>query len=594
MAKAFLFYFGLLCLRWMMASLPGYIHPDEYFQLAEVTARHILQIDTFIPWEFQSEHAARSISIPFITTGFPFWIITTINKWLCSSQEVYSTLTLFLLERSVCFLLTLITDYVIYSLCQRLHKDEILPLLFAATSQVTLVYCTRPFSNSVEAAILCISILQLVSFDMDHTSGFLLGCLLTTGIFTRITFILYGFPIGLAFLYVAKKQNRLIQSGFNFLFGASIIAGIVILTDSLYYGGLTFIWKENDTKITLDDLFQLITSPTTIVNIRWKGSFIFTFLNNLLYNTNADNLALHGLHPRYTHILVNFPLLYGPLAFTSLYSIWTTAKKIRYDFNAYLYYTMVSIVLISIIGLSLIPHQEARFLVPMLIPLIMIYTWDQEAHIGSVLFLLLWLSFNLVTSFVFGNLHQAGIVPAMSFIQRQTMGINGCQLLSYGDISCNIVPVGSIDTNGFNITTHIIFYKTYMPPRHLLSFPLSWKDGPLQISIEDVAGNQTLLYDALKRRQGTVYRKHNKDRLQIEFTPSKISEEVYERTLLIVPNVIPLPNIPGQRYMLISNYEPHVNFDEIGEILKTAKKYDSPISLASLNIFVILSDDKIH
>lgn len=64
MAKTFLFYFGLLWLRWMMVSLPGYIHPDEYFQSAEVTARHVLQIDSFIPWEFQPEHAARSISIP--------------------------------------------------------------------------------------------------------------------------------------------------------------------------------------------------------------------------------------------------------------------------------------------------------------------------------------------------------------------------------------------------------------------------------------------------------------------------------------------------------------------------------------------------
>lgn len=243
------------------------------------------------------------------------------------------------MERSVCFLLTLIIDYVVYSLCQRLHKDEILPLLFVATSQVTLAYSMRPFSNSVEAAILCISILQLVSFDIDQTSGFLLGCLLTAGIFTRITFILYGFSIGLAFLYVAKKQNRLIQSWFNFLFGASIIAGLFILIDSLYYGRLTFVWKDSNIQLTLDDVFQLIASPTTILNIRWKGSFIFTFLNNLLYNTNADNLAIHGLHPRYTHILVNFPLLYGPLAFTSLYSIWTTAKKVRHDSNAYLYYS---------------------------------------------------------------------------------------------------------------------------------------------------------------------------------------------------------------------------------------------------------------
>ncbi|KAI9303495.1 Alg9-like mannosyltransferase family-domain-containing protein [Cunninghamella echinulata] len=344
---------------------------------------------------------------------------------------------------------------------------------------------------------------------------------------------------------------------FSFLFGASLAASLFILADSLYYGSLTFVWKESSMQVTLDDAIRLITSPINILDIRLEGNFVFTLLNNLLYNTNVNNLALHGLHPRYTHFLVNFPVLYGPLALTSLYTIWTTSKKIRHEPNSYLYYTMVGIVFTSMIGLSLIPHQEARFLVPMLVPLVMIYTWDQDANIGSVLFLLLWIGFNLVASFVFGNLHQAGVVPTMSFVQRQTMGINGCQLLSYGDITCDIIPV----------------------------------DGPSQVSIEDVAGNQTLLYDTLKKRQGIIYRKHDKERLQIEFSPSKINEGTYERTLLIVPNVTPLPDIPGQKYMLISNYEPHVNFDDIGEMFKIAKKYDSPINLASLNIFVILSDN---
>ncbi|CAO3633003.1 unnamed protein product [Cunninghamella echinulata] len=384
-----------------------------------------------------------------------------INKWMNSVQEVYLTLTLFLVERSVCFLLTLIIDYVVYKLCQRLHKDEVLPLLLVATSQVTLAYCTRPFSNSVELIILCVSILKLISFDMDRTSGFLLGSILTIGVFTRITFILYGFPIGLAFLYIAKKQHRLVLSMFSFLFGASTMASIFILADSLYYGSLTFVWKENGAQVTLDTVFRLITSPITILNIRLEGSFIFTLLNNLLYNTNVNNLALHGLHPRYTHFLVNFPLLYGPLALTSLYTIWTATKKVKHEPNSYLYYMMVGIVFTSMIGLSLIPHQEARFLVPMLVPLVIIYTWDQDANIGSVLFLLLWIGFNLVASFVFGNLHQAGIVPTMSFVQRQTMGIGGCELLSYGDITCDIIPVGGNDIYKYKLL-FFFFLNLYM------------------------------------------------------------------------------------------------------------------------------------
>lgn len=31
-----------------------------------------------------------------------------------------------------------------------------------------------------------------------------------------------------------------------------------------------------------------------------------------MYNANPDNLKLHGLHPLYTHVLVNLPQILGP------------------------------------------------------------------------------------------------------------------------------------------------------------------------------------------------------------------------------------------------------------------------------------------
>jgi len=38
------------------------------------------------------------------------------------------------------------------------------------------------------------------------------------------------------------------------------------------------------------------------------------------YNIKSDNLAEHGIHPRATHLLVNLPMLYGPLAALAAYS----------------------------------------------------------------------------------------------------------------------------------------------------------------------------------------------------------------------------------------------------------------------------------
>ncbi|KAI8099127.1 Alg9-like mannosyltransferase family-domain-containing protein, partial [Halteromyces radiatus] len=359
-----------------------------------------------------------------------------------------------------------------------------------------------------------------------------------------------------------RKQGRLVQSMIMFLLGFILVMGMMIVADSLYYGSLTLSWQDG-TPITSIQQFLSSSSSSfsSLFGLRWNGTLTLTFLNNLIYNVNIDNLALHGIHPRYTHFLLNFPLLYGPLAVMALWAIYSTLKKLHQVTPNYLFYVLTGIIVNALVGLSLMPHQEARFLVPLLVPLVMIYTWDQTSNIGSLPFMLLWFGFNLATSYILGNLHQAGIVPTLGFIQRQSMGINGCQLLDSGNLTCDLVPVGG---------------------------------GPAQVSIEDVASNKTMLYDTLKKRQGIKYRQHEKDHLQIEFAPSKEKPGSFERTLLICPNVTPLPDIPGQRYMLISTYSPHVNFDDMAQTFQVAKEYDSPINLASLMVFAILSDDDLN
>lgn len=55
---------ALLWLRWLIATLPGYIHPDEVFQNPEITSAYIFDIESMTPWEYQPKHAARSIVAP--------------------------------------------------------------------------------------------------------------------------------------------------------------------------------------------------------------------------------------------------------------------------------------------------------------------------------------------------------------------------------------------------------------------------------------------------------------------------------------------------------------------------------------------------
>lgn len=90
----------------------------------------------------------------------------------------------------------------------------------------------------------------------------------------------------------------------------------------------------------------------------------------------------------------------------------------------------------GLIGLSIIPHQEARFLCPLLVPLVLIYTWKQIRL--PAFFWVIWLIFNIITTYIFSVVHQGGIVPTMAFLQRQTTGIHGCHVLENGDLTCAV------------------------------------------------------------------------------------------------------------------------------------------------------------
>lgn len=58
----------------------------------------------------------------------------------------------------------------------------------------------------------------------------------------------------------------------------------------------------------------------------------------------------------------------------------------------------------------------------------------------------MWIIFNLVFAVVFGVLHQAGVVPSLFYLHSRIAN----------DPSAN---------------THIIYWKTYMPPRRFLGIP---------------------------------------------------------------------------------------------------------------------------
>lgn len=151
----------------------------------------------------------------------------------------------------------------------------------------------------------------------------------------------------------------------------------------------------------------LDTAFYTEVPVTWSILFhhpIITPLNNLRYNLSTSNLATHGLHPYYQHVLFNLPQLIGPAALLLF---------LRPHLSLRLYSAISGVAVLSIFQ-----HQEARFLIPT-VPLFLssVQLPKNRTHLriwGAV-----WIGFNLFFGFLMGTYHQGGIVPTQVFLSTQ-------------------------------------------------------------------------------------------------------------------------------------------------------------------------------
>ncbi|KDO21792.1 hypothetical protein SPRG_12610 [Saprolegnia parasitica CBS 223.65] len=345
-------YGGALLLRAASIFSMGMVHPDEFFQCPEVMARAVYNISSaFIPWEYQPSAPNRSILFPSIVAGLPYAVAKALGV-------APSGLLFLLVPRVILTLLSLGFDIALYTLAPLYGIDYKGPLLIFATSWTTLLLLTRSFSNTFEAFLLMLSFLVLHVMTPRQYAGvasrqtLLLGALLALGSFTRFTFLLFFFPLGLALVAsndtllcasLSKKSDdhspslrqRLLGVCATGLGGAGafVLTSVgIVLVDTWFFRGLDALY----------DVPSWVVAP-------W---------NNLVYNMNPAHLAAHGLHTRSNHWLINMQLLFGPLpALALLYG-----RRHR---------LLVASIVVPVSLLSLAPHQEARFLLPVLVPLML-------------------------------------------------------------------------------------------------------------------------------------------------------------------------------------------------------------------------------
>ena len=467
-------YWFLASLRIILTLIPqtGYIHPDEYFQSIEVISGDHFDIDVNKPWEYNSTFPIRTVLIPQITIGVPYAILKRLSQYILFyfGTTLKSPYFLVLFPRLLMCGLSFVSDYCLYKICYMYGQNYKIRLIAYASSYIMLVYGTRTFSNTIELiltalllyyASYCMAYSEKVVVQSDYLSDkyntarngvervkyyklkaslpphslnhcFKIATVTVIGIFNRPTFIAFAFTPIFFWLQRGLGSKTVGFGDFHVRILTLIVCGIptalfFILVDSFYFGYLTMA-EIGNLDITMNN-------------------FVVTPLNFLKYNVNTKNLQDHGLHPHYVHFLVNVPLLYNVLGIIGLVTFgkmlhsgikaqWLDLPRIQSVVGL-----MTASFITPIALLSIFPHQEPRFIIPTLLPLVFLYApnMSQTSGVDTVSRIagnnvhpdassartklskmqIIWFILNITLTLFYGYAHQGGVLPLTSHIATE-------------------------------------------------------------------------------------------------------------------------------------------------------------------------------
>ncbi|NXN24090.1 PIGZ mannosyltransferase, partial [Nycticryphes semicollaris] len=457
---------------WCLLPQAGYLHPDEFFQSPEVMAGDILNLQVYYPWEFLSSSPCRTVVFPLMTSGVTYWVIKSLQQLdVCSS--CINSYTLLVSPRLLLTVFSFILDYSVYQLAPFWGADPWRAMVLLAGSYVTLVFYTRTFTNTLEGLLFAF-LMMLVSSRKaggsvaEPTSSPLIGVVTTAGFFNRPTFLAFAL---MPLLYWAglivdsqKSIKTVIIHFLKLVLCACFTAVVFVTADTFYF-----------TSLGLDNLYSIKNSSLFDLIGQLHEKMIVTPFNFLSYNLNPHNLALHGSHPRVTHFTVNGIMLFGILHILAVTAGFKMLKKYIYQLIwVKLYYrgspgllvhsegnpTLLLFYFVPLAFLSLFSHQEPRFLIPLILPLVLFSTSQDRAGKWKHLII----TFNVLGALLFGCLHQGGLIPSLFHLEQL---------------------VHSPEPSNHSRHYTLLFAHTYMPPRSLLNI----KKRDAHIEVIDMAGS---------------------------------------------------------------------------------------------------------
>lgn len=347
-----------------------------------------------------------------------------------SPSVVYWTLRVLMLTLSV-----VMEDWAIHELVESPRAQRVAVVL-VASSYVTWTFQTHTFSNSLETLLVCWSLVLIQRILKDKVMPLRSAADLQLTQGAETLWHLGLLPLGL-YGHRGSVQSHHISClpPCPFIDIAAAFSAQVRMTPSSPKTSTNPDRPFSLVFLALSAIFTAFIAICTDTAFYTPGPFTFsrvfqhpvvTPFNNFLYNSDSTNLAQHGLHPRYQHLLVNLPQLLGP-AFPFLFFVRRA------------HITPILVSALSGVGLlSIFPHQEARFLLPA-VPLILSSIRSPSTRFRKLGFSI-WAIFNIVLGVFMGIYHQGGVVPVQMHIAKTNETI-----------------------------THAFWWKTYSPPTWLLN-----------------------------------------------------------------------------------------------------------------------------
>lgn len=547
-------------LRLVICFLPqtGYLHPDEFFQSPDIVGGTYFKSNVHPVWEFKSNLPIRCMLFPHLLNNIAFKLASIL-------QARPSAYLLIVAPRFVYTLLSFIIDYCLYKLCRYYSSRGLWYLPVSAVFQssfVCLGCLTRTLSNTVEVvifAILLVAVCQTVrprfrimfvtptrSTPVNERvrgptqvkSSILIGVIIIIGTFNRPTFPCFAIIPTIYWFLESLKRNsynpRLTIQRVLLPLTISVAFTAISLSafDTIYYRG---------TQPIIDSLGYLSRFELAGLYSQLRSDWILTPYNFLAYNTDVDSLSKHGIHLPYVHMVINIPLafnLLGFLYYKKLFELFVGSSLSRLIFSTHrVHALMLLTILISTILLSFVPHQEFRFLLPIIVPLVYIYSFNIYA--SNKLFTI-WLILNLILVYFYSTIHQAGVTRSCL------------------DLDPILKSISMKKVRPINVS--VMAFNCYLVPSY--QWNLELEDNRFSLDLQNTFENFNSSFVSKMERVFEKYREYPLYDNQIFVMLPRL----YENQLVdLLEHKF---NVSNTRVKSVNHYSPHYSAENLAESLK--------------------------